>query len=180
MTEKEIEEGCRKGLNEARKELYQHFAGQMLGIIMRYIANREIAEDLLHDGFIKVFESFNKFTWRGEGSLKAWLYRLFVNTAIEYLRKNKQKTQSLDEIPEPCDDPDEKAVIQIPEDILMQMIGNLPTGYRTIFNLYAIENLSHKTIGQMLHISERTSASQFFHAKQILAHKIKDYLSKKC
>ena len=180
MTEKDIEEGCKHGDNIARKELYRQYGGLMLGIIIRYVGNREQAKDLLHDGFIKAFNSFDKFTWRGEGSLKAWLSRLFVNQSLIYLRKAKelQNFVSLDDVVQVTDIPEEDDVMRMPQELIMKFIADLPAGYRTVFNLYVLDGLSHKEIGKLLNIAERTSASQFFRAKQLLAHRISNYLSK--
>lgn len=102
MEELELSEQCRLGNNQARKELYEQYAGRMLGICLRYTGDRDTAQDLLHDGFIKIFDSFDKFTWRGEGSLRAWMERVIVNTALQYLRKNDVMNQSapLEELPE--------------------------------------------------------------------------------
>ena len=84
MEEIELSEQCRLGNNRARKELYEQYAGRMLGICLRYTGDRDTAQDLLHDGFLKIFDSFDKFTWRGEGSLRAWMERVMVNTAKQY------------------------------------------------------------------------------------------------
>ena len=94
MEEIELSEQCRLGNNRARKELYEQYAGRMLGICLRYTGDRDTAQDLLHDGFIKIFDSFDKFTWRGEGSLRAWMERVMVNTALQYLRKSDVISQS--------------------------------------------------------------------------------------
>ena len=94
MEEIELSEQCRLGNNRARKELYEQYAGRMLGICLRYTGDRDTAQDLLHDGFLKIFDSFDKFTWRGEGSLRAWMERVMVNTALQYLRKNDVINQS--------------------------------------------------------------------------------------
>ena len=82
MEEKELAEQCRRGDNRARRELYERYAGRMLALCLRYSGNREVAEDLLHDGFLKLFSSFDKFTWRGEGSLRAWMERTMYSTKV--------------------------------------------------------------------------------------------------
>ena len=108
MEELELSEQCRLGNNQARKELYEQYAGRMLGICLRYTGDRDTAQDLLHDGFLKIFDSFDKFTWRGEGSLRAWMERVMVNTALQYPRKNDVINQSapLEELPEEYEEPD--------------------------------------------------------------------------
>ena len=150
MEEIELSEQCRLGNNRARKELYEQYAGRMLGICLRYTGDRDTAQDLLHDGFLKIFDSFDKFTWRGEGSLRAWMERVMVNTVLQYLRKNDVINQStpLEELPEEYEEPDASDVEAIPQNVLMQFIEELPAGYRTVFNLYTFEDKSHKEIAQ--------------------------------
>ena len=178
-SEQRIVEGCRLGDNAARKELYLRYGGFMLGLIMRYVADREEAKDLLHDGFIMAYDKFGQFQWRGEGSLRAWLSRLFVNVTLNWLRQTKvmQNCVSIEETPDLEDEPMVEEVNNLPQDVLLHFIAELPAGYRTVFNLFAIEGHSHKEIARMLHIKERTSSSQFFKAKRILAQKIHSYLS---
>lgn len=127
MEELELSEQCRLGNNQARKELYEQYAGRMLGICLRYTGDRDTAQDLLHDGFLKIFDSFDKFTWRGEGSLRAWMERVMVNTALQYLRKNDVINQSapLEELPEEYEEPDASDVEAIPQKVLMQFIEEL-------------------------------------------------------
>ena len=128
MEEIELSEQCRLGNNRARKELYEQYAGRMLGICLRYTGDRDTAQDLLHDGFLKIFDSFDKFTWRGEGSLRAWMERVMVNTVLQYLRKNDVINQStpLEELPEEYEEPDASDVEAIPQNVLMQFIEELP------------------------------------------------------
>ncbi len=178
MNELELSERCRQGDNRARKELYEQYAGRMLGVCLRYAGDRDMAQDLVHDGFLKIFDSFDKFTWRGEGSLRAWMERVMVNTVLQFLRKNDvmNQTTALDEVPETYEEPDASAVEAIPQKVLMQFINELPAGYRTVFNLYTFEDKSHKEIAQMLGINEKSSASQLFRAKSVLAKKVKEWL----
>mgnify|MGYP002609646055 FL=1 len=178
MEEQELTELCRQGDNRARKELYEQYAGRMLGICLRYAGDRETAQDLLHDGFLKIFGSFDKFTWRGEGSLRAWMERVMVNVALQYLRKNDVMSQSmaLEDVPETYEEPDASEVEAIPQQVLMHFVEELPAGYRTVFNLYTFEDKSHKEIAQLLGINEKSSASQLFRAKTVLARKVKEWL----
>ncbi len=178
MNEVELTERCQAEDNEARREFYEQYAGQMFGICFRYSGDRDTAQDLLHDGFIKAYSSFNKFTYRGEGSLRAWLSRVMVNVSLDYLRKNEasRQTLTLDQIPETMEEPQEEDVSVIPHQVLMKFIAELPEGYRTVFNLYAMEKMSHKEIAEKLGINERTSSSQFFRAKKLLAKRINEYL----
>lgn len=179
MEEKELAEQCRRGDNRARRELYERYAGRMLALCLRYSGNREVAEDLLHDGFLKLFSSFDKFTWRGEGSLRAWMERVMVNTALQYLRQNDVLNQStaLDDLPfEAYDEPEPEACETIPQQVLMQFISGLPAGYRTVFNLYVMEGKSHKEIAAQLGINERSSASQLARAKASLAEQVRAWM----
>jgi len=178
MGEIELSEGCRRGDNLSRKILYQQYAGRMLGICLRYSPDRETAEDLMHNGFIKIYHSFDKFTWRGEGSLRAWMERIMMNTALQYLRKQDVMSQAsaLENSPELCEEPAEAEVERVPEHVLMQFINELPAGYRTVFNLYVFEDKSHKEIAELLGIHEKSSASQLFRAKSTLARKIKEWI----
>lgn len=178
INEAELSDRCRLKDNIARKRFYELFAGRMMAICCRYAGSRELAQDLLHDGFLKAFNSFDKFTYRGEGSLKAWLSRIMVNTALEYLRKNDvlNQTLTLEEIPESAGEGAEEELERIPRKILMDFITELPTGYRTVFNLYTFEAKSHKEISKILSINEKSSASQLFRARALLAKKVNEYM----
>lgn len=176
MNEAELAERCGKGDNLARKQLYERYAGQLMAICIRYIGDRETAQDVLHDGFLNIFRSFDKFTYKGEGSLKAWLARVMVNEALGYLRKQSSANQEIvvEELPDMVDG-DDDTMEQIPQSVLMQFIKELPEGYRTVFNLYVFEEKGHKEIAHMLGITEHTSSSQLYRAKSLLIKKINDY-----
>lgn len=179
MEEQQLAEQCRLGNNRARQELYERYAGRLLALCMRYTGNRELAEDLLHDGFLKLFSSFDKFTWRGEGSLRAWMERVMVNTVLEYLRRNDVLNNSVDldiSSPGAYDEPTTEACETIPAQVLMQFVRELPAGYRTVFNLYVMEGKSHKEIAAALGINEKSSASQLARAKAALADKIRKWM----
>lgn len=179
MEEQILIDRCRKGDNIARHELYNRFAGRLLSICARYSGDRDVAEDLLHDTFIRIFKSFDKFTYRGEGSLRAWIERIAVNISIEYLRtRQKLNCMSIDEgrVSEIHSEPDVDDVRSVPRDVLMQFVAKLPDGYRSVFNLYCIEEHSHKEIAELLGINEKTSSSQLYRAKVLLAKWIKTYL----
>ncbi len=180
MNDFDLSEQCRLGNNRAREELYERYVGRMLGVCLRYAGDRETAEDLVHDGFLKIFGSFDKFAWRGEGSLKAWMERVMVNTALQYLRKNDVMSQSvsIEDVQTACEEPDVSDIETIPQKVLMKFIEELPAGYRTVFNLYTFEDMPHKEIARMLGINEKSSASQLFRAKSTLAKRIKEWLVK--
>lgn len=178
MEEQGLAERCKQGDNRARQELYERYAGRLLSVCLRYADDRDTARDLMHDGFLKIFSSFDKFTWRGDGSLRAWMERVMVNTILQQLRKKDVMNQStdLDSVPEVYEQPSSTAVDIIPQDVLLRFIQELPTGYRTVFNLFVMEEKSHKEIARLLGINEKSSASQLVRAKAALATKIRQWL----
>ncbi len=177
MEEFELSEKCKQGDNTARKELYEHYAGRLLAICIRYVGDRATAEDLLHDGFIKIFSAIQQFTWRGKGSLRAWMSRIMVNTALQYLRERQQNDQMMlvEELPEKEVEVEEME--QIPKQTLLKFIAELPEGYRTVFNLFVLEDKSHKEIAELLGINEKSSASQLYRARCSLAERINKWLN---
>lgn len=171
---------CKQEDMNARRMLYERYGGALMAICLRYTGNREEAEDVLHDGFLHIFESIKQFTYQGEGSLKAWLSRVMVNEALGFLRKRNLQTQQemlLNDIPDVPDEED-NGFDDIPSSVLMKMISELPDGYRTVFNLYVFEDKSHKEIASILGITEHTSSSQFYRAKSLLMKKINEYRNK--
>lgn len=164
MTESEIIEGCRKGDAASQRELYVRYSSRMYGVCIRYMKDRSLAEDIMHDGFITIFTKIGEF--RGDGSFEGWCRRIFVNTALGYLRKKNALTESdnIDDVRWLESDVTD-AVEKMSGDELLNVIDQLPQGYRTILNLYAVEGYSHKEIGEMLGISENTSRSQYFRAR---------------
>ena len=179
MEERELAERCKEGDPTARRELYEQYAGRMLAVCLRYAPDRATAEDLLHDSFLKLFDSFDKFSWRGNGSLRAWMERVTINMVLQYLRKNQERiTQnvSIDDVPGISNEPEPEEVQAIPQSVLLHFIQELPDGYRTVFNLYTFEDKSHKEIAKILGINEKSSASQLSRAKAVLAKKIKEWM----
>lgn len=179
MEEQILADGCRDGDSTARRELYDRYAGRLMAVCLRYAGDRATAEDLMHDAFLKIYGAFDRFSYRGPGSLRAWMERITVNVALEWLRsRSRMSLQIVDEsrplpdIPEP--DPQE--VARIPRDVLMRFVGELPDGYRAVFNLYCIEGFSHRDIARMLGINEKSSSSQLFRARALLARKIGAYM----
>ena len=139
----------------------------MYGVCLRYACNKEIAQDLMHDGFITVFSKISSF--RGEGSFEGWLRRIFVNTALGYLRKTDIVGHAAEiETAGQFGSAEATAVEQMTEAGLLRCIAKLPDGYRAVLNLFAIEGYSHKEIAAMLNISEGTSRSQYLRAKVFL------------
>lgn len=144
-----------------------------MSVCLRYADNREMAEDFLQDGFIKVFSSIRSYSY--EGSFEGWMRRIFVNTALEALRKNDllRNGVELDAL-EPQQEADYSAVEKISADELMELIAQLPPGFRTVFNMFAIEGYSHREIAETLNINESTSRSQYTRAKRLLQKWIKE------
>lgn len=166
---------AQKGDNTARRKLYTRYSGYVMALAMRYVADRDAARDVVQDCFVRVFTSLGDFRFRGEGSLKAWVMRIAVNISIDHLRRNA-RFDTTDRIPDIGNDDDEYPDTErIPTAVIMQMIERLPAGYRTVFNLYVLEERSHKEIARMLGIKEDSSASQLLRAKRMLARMIKEY-----
>lgn len=177
ISEEELSLQCQRGDMQARRTLYERYGGRLMAICLRYIGDRETAEDVLHDGFLRIFQSIKQFSYQGEGSLKAWLSRVMVNEALGYLRKKNVQLQQevlMTEIPD-VPDTDDSDLNDIPRSVLMKFISELPDGYRTVFNLYVFEEKSHKEIASLLGITEHTSSSQFYRAKSLLIKKINEY-----
>jgi RNA polymerase sigma-70 factor (ECF subfamily) len=169
-TEEQIIAGCISGERKYQEILYHTYSSKMFSVCLRYANEYAGAEDLLQDGFIKVFNNIQKF--RSEGSFEGWIRRIFVNNSIEYFRKKAnmyvvQETEALT-----YEYYDDNAVQKLMKEDLMKIIQSLSVGYRTIFNLYAIEGYSHKEIAEMLNITEGTSKSQLARARYLLQKKI--------
>ena len=177
--EQRLVKRLRNGENGAMQEFYTHYANHLTAICSRYIVDREDLKDVFQDALIHIFTHIADFEYRGTGSLKAWASRIMVNEALKFLKALKrhelmltevQVTEYYDEEVPPLND--------IPPDVIQQMVKSLPTGYRTVFNLYVFENKSHSEIALLLGIKEGTSSSQFSRAKSLLARMIRQYINK--
>ena len=158
-------------------ELYQQFAPKMYGVCLRYAGNAEEAEDILQEGFIKIFNKIGSY--RGDGSFEGWIRRIFVNTAIEHFRK-KTYLQPLTEVEENTMEGKYLSVLDsLAEKDIIQLVQQLSPGYRTVFNMYVVEGYTHKQIAEALGISEGTSKSQLSRAKQILQDMVKRFIEKR-
>ena len=171
MDELQLIEGCRKGDRRAQKALYETYSRKMMSVCLRYVSDWETARDLLQDGFVKVFTHIDSYT--GNGSFEGWLRKIFVNSALEYLRHADvlRESTELDQTAE-LTQTDSSPLSDISAAELMQLIQSLPTGFRTIFNLFAIVGYSHKEISEQLNITESTSRSQYTRAKKLLQRKV--------
>lgn len=174
IPEPDLIRGAIAGERDMQEELYNRFAGKMYAVCLRYAGNAEDAQDLLQDGFVKVFRNLEKF--RAEGSFEGWVRRVFVNTSIEHFRKKNHLYSISEKEEDVIEDSDITALDNLGEKDIIALIQELSPGYRTVFNLYVIEGYSHKEIGNILGISEGTSKSQLARAKAILQRKVKQYL----
>lgn len=170
-TEAQLITALKRGESRAHKIVYERFAGKMLAVCTRYCANRDDAEEVMLDGFMRVFEKIGQF--REDGSFEGWVRRIMVTESLMFLRRNKQWRQEIP-IDEVTVEPDyEWADTAVHENDLLKMVNQLPDGYRTVFNLYAIEGYAHAEIAEMLGISEGTSKSQLSRARTLLQANLK-------
>jgi RNA polymerase sigma-70 factor (ECF subfamily) len=182
VSEKKIIADCIKGKRFAFEHLYKTYAPAMLSICMRYCKDRAEAEDILQEGFIKVFKKLKDF--RSEGSFEGWIRRIMINTSINHYQQNLKHAfhsrieHYQDLIAEEQDDeldPD----INIPRDKVMALIQDMPDGYRFVFNMYVFEDYSHKEIAKELNISVNTSKTQLFKARGYLKRRLESSIRKK-
>ena len=179
-TEQELARLCTAGDREAQGELYAQYASRLYALCYRYVADREEAQDLMHDAMIKAMDSFRYFSYSGDGSLYAWLRRLTVNVVIDRLRQlSKLRTVPLDSTMEPnIVEPQEDEIDNIPAQVILEMIAALPDVRRTVFNMYCIDGFSHKEIAEAINITEKGSASILAKARAQLKSAINDYLKR--
>lgn len=172
--------GCINGDRSCQQKFYQTFYGRMLAVSMRYAENREEAKDILHDGFIKVFANLKEFEFKG--SIEGWVKRIVTNTAIDTVRKKKNFLVELDEnrnYDTITDDYQEnmefEQLTKMKVETIMQLIQKLSPMYRTVFNMYVFDELTHKEISEQLNINIGTSKSNFAKARKNLLKLFKDY-----
>jgi len=170
-TEQELLEGCLKEDRRFQKELYDRYSSKLLAVCCRYCRNREEAQDVLHEGFIKAIKNLHRF--EGKGSFEGWLRRIMVNASLENFRKTKYLVAVEDIQEAESQQTDSVAVEQMSAKELLSMVQALPAGFRIVFNLYAIEGFSHKEISEQLGISVGTSKSQLSRARASLQNMIK-------
>ena len=180
--EKQVFERARDGDRKAVRQLYDRYSSFLAATCARFFPDPGDQKDVLQDGFVKIFSSLDKFDYRGEGSLKAWMRQIVVNECLKVLRKRKRNVPILFEeelrdveIEEDTGPPE---VEKVPAAVIHEMIKELPEGYRALFNLFVLEEKNHKEISELLGITESTSASQLYRARMILAKKINEYLGK--
>ena len=176
--EKELIDALRGGKTSAKRAFYEQFHRYLAAVCARYVSNNDDVKDLLQEVFIKIYTRFDSFAYRGTGSLQAWSRRIAVNEALQYLRANKRKQEvrleDFGEMPNPDETPD---ISEIPQQALLGMIQRLPERYRTVFNLYIFEEMSHQDIAALLGIGESSSASNLHRAKALLTKWIHEDLN---
>jgi RNA polymerase sigma factor (sigma-70 family) len=164
--EKDLIDGCKKNDRQAQELLYKRFSGKMYGLCCRYIKDKMEAEDVLVVAFTKIFQRIDQY--KGDGSFEGWIRKIIVNESLTYLRKNKNMYLELD-VEAADQEPDYQQMEgKLEADDLMRLISELPTGYRIVFNMYAIDGFSHKEIADHLGIQENTSKSQLSRARVML------------
>jgi RNA polymerase sigma factor (sigma-70 family) len=169
VSEPELIQRLQNGEGKAHKVVYEKYAGLMLGICLRYLKNQMDAEEVMLNGFVKIFQHVNQY--ESKGSFEGWMKRVVINEALGFLRKKEPLHLAI-----------EKDHIQLPTEAtaesdlavedLLKLLHELPAGYRTVFNMYAIEGYSHKEIAQMLDITEGTSKSQLSKARALLQKRL--------
>ncbi|MFT5858273.1 MAG: RNA polymerase sigma factor (sigma-70 family) [Flavobacteriaceae bacterium] len=173
MSELALIKSCIEGDQLAQRKLFEMYAPKMMGVCLRYTKDVARAEDVMQDGFIKVFTKLDKYS--GNGSLEGWVRRIMVNTALDHLRKESKfkANVSMDDVEYKVEF-DGQILSSLMEEDLLKLIRSMPDGYRTVFNMFAIEGFSHKEIAKELGISENTSKSQYSRAKTFLRSKLEE------
>lgn len=173
MTVEELIEKCLKNNREAQKELYNTYKDKLFVLCLKYCANREDAQDVLQDAFVEIFQNISNF--QNKGSFEGWIKKIAINQSITKYKKSIKNVSMDTDFKE--EEEIELDVLKITSEEILKAIQELPNQYRLVFNLYFLDELSHKEIAEMLHISEGTSKSNLHRAKQILQNKF-NYLKK--
>lgn len=168
LDDSQLTDLCKAKDEVAQKTLYDKYANKMMRTCLRYLNDEMESEDAMIEGFVKVFSKIDTFEFRGKGSLEGWIKRIMVNESLMLLRKRKMDQVELDKVHHLSSDK-ANAESQLMEETIVEVIKELPNGYRTVFNMYVIEGYSHKEIGQRLNISENTSKSQLSKARASLS-----------
>ena len=173
MNEPELISGLKKGDGKAQKFVYDKYAGIMLGICFRYLKNQLDAEEVMLNGLVKIYKHIDQF--KSEGSFEGWMKRVVINEALGYLRKKEPLHLAIEKDHIQLASDDASVESELAAEDLLQLLRELPAGYRTVFNLYAIEGYSHKEIAEMLDINEGTSKSQLSKARAMLQKRLVGY-----
>ena len=177
--DKALIRGCQDGDLSAFDRLYTRYSSAMFGLCLRYARDREEAQDILQEGFMKVYDKISQYS--GEGSFEGWMRRLFVNLALDQYKSRKREQERLQTYAEEggADTDAPSLWPDVSEKEIVDLIRQLPEGYRMVFNLFAVEGFSHRDIAQQLGISESTSKTQFFKARKQLRRMLETYLRQK-
>ena len=170
LSEESMIKGCIQGDQQAQRMLYERFAPVMYPLCLRYVKEISEAEDVMISGFMRAFDKID--TYSGKGSLSGWLRKIMINQALGHLRKNKTMYLAVDLETADYQPQAQWSAGHLEAEDLMKLVRQLPLGYRTVFNLYAIEGYSHKEIAELLGISENTSKSQLSRARGLLQKQI--------
>lgn len=174
ITEVDLIKGCIEGNRRMQEELYQRFSPRMYAVCLRYAGKAEEAEDILQEGFIKIFKKLDSF--RSEGSFEGWIRRIFVNTAIEHFRRKRYLMPVTEKEENTIEGKYISVLDELAEKDILALVQELSPGYRTVFNMYVVEGYTHKEIADLLGISEGTSKSQLSRAKVILQEMVRTFI----
>jgi RNA polymerase sigma-70 factor (ECF subfamily) len=173
--EQRLVKRLQEGDKTAAREFYTRYGGSLAGVCVRYISDEEDVKDMIQNALVHIFSHITEFKYRGNGSLEAWVVRIAVNESLKFLRTKVQHELLQPDYDVIDDSEDDPPVRDIPPDILRKMLNRLPTGYRTVLNLYVFEGKSHQEIARLLGIKKDSSASQLLRAKSMLAQMIRKY-----
>ncbi|MCQ2137591.1 MAG: RNA polymerase sigma factor [Bacteroidales bacterium] len=174
ISEKDLIQGCIRGDRTAQRRLYDRYAPTMLALCSRYTGSRDTAQDVLIEGFLTIFDKIG--TYRAQGSFEGWMRRIFINESLMYIRKNDvlRYADEIENVPETGLGFESHGVVEkMNADQLMELIMEMPVGFRSIFNLYVIEGYSHQEIAEALGITEGSSRSQLSRGRVWLQERIK-------
>ena len=170
LNEKDLIKGCLEGNRVCQKDLFELYAPKMMSVCRRYARHHLEAQDMMQEGFIKMFTNLHKFSH--EGSFEGWVRRIMINTALKKVSRKSFKNEEIGISDHYDNSVDETVLAKMSADELLVMVEELPDGYRVVFNMYVMEGYSHKEIGEALNIGESTSRSQLVKARRILQNKI--------
>ena len=173
--EQRLVKRLQEGDKTAAREFYTRYGGSLAGVCVRYIADEEDVKDVIQNALVHIFSHITDFKYRWNGSLEAWVVRIAVNESLKFLRTKVQYELLQPDYDVIDDSEDDPSVRDIPPDILRKMLNRLPTGYRTVLNLYVFEGKNHQEIARLLGIKKDSSASQLLRAKSMLAQMIRKY-----
>ena len=173
--EQRLVKRLQEGDKTAAREFYTRYGGSLAGVCVRYIADEEDVKDVIQNALVHIFSHITDFKYRGSGSMEAWVVRIAVNESLKFLRTKVQHELLQPDYDVIDDSEDDPSVRDIPPDILRKMLNRLPTGYRTVLNLYVFEGKNHQEIARLLGIKKDSSASQLLRAKSMLAQMIRKY-----